>query len=319
MSSSDVFSRGRRIIDKDGWWVLLLVRAIFYVLIFILFAILGKMIYEGIGVLTPEFIFGASDASLGSGGIGTALFGTFSVTLLMILMAVPLGVSAAIYLNEYAKETLLTKIIRISINNLAGVPSIVIGLFGMGFFVHFIGHGLDEILHTGQYFGQPVMFWASSTLAVLVLPTIITTSLDALQSVPRAHRLAAYGLGASTWQVIKNVVLPQARPGILTGTIFAVSRAIGETAPVLFLGVALFLPDLPVTNICLGDYCIPMINPMEQFMYLSYHIFVMATQSVNPSKTLNIQYGATVVLLFITISLNIVAIYFRYRFRKTVG
>jgi len=246
-------------------------------------------------------------------------FGTISVTLLMVLFTVPLGVFSAIYLNEYAKDTFFTRIIRTSINNLAGVPSIVFGLFGLGFFILFIGKNLDEVLQTGLLFGQPALLWASATLAVLVLPIVIVSTLEALNSVPKSHRDASYGLGATKWQTIKNVVLPQARPGILTGTILAVSRGAGETAPILFLGAAFFLPNLPVADICIGDYCIPMINPTDQFMYLAYHIFIMATQSANPTKTLPLQYGSTLVLIVLTFLLNITAIVFRYRFRKILG
>jgi phosphate transport system permease protein len=237
----------------------------------------------------------------------------------MVLMAVPLGVCSAIYLNEYAKDTFFTRIIRTSVNNLAGVPSIVFGLFGLGFFILFIGQGIDEVLETGLLFGQPALIWASSTLAVLVLPIVIVSTLEALNSVPKSHRDASYGLGATKWQTVKNVVLPQARPGILTGTILAISRGAGETAPILFLGAAFFLPNLPVVDLCIGDYCIPMINPAKQFMYLAYHIFILATQSANPTKTLPLQYGSTLVLITLTFLLNITAIIFRYRFRKILG
>jgi phosphate transport system permease protein len=238
---------------------------------------------------------------------------------LMVLFTVPLGVFSAIYLNEYATDTFFTRIIRTSINNLAGVPSIVFGLFGLGFFILFIGKNLDEVLQTGLLFGQPALLWASATLAVLVLPIVIVSTLEALNSVPKSHRDASYGLGATKWQTIKNVVLPQARPGILTGTILAISRGAGETAPILFLGAAFFLPNLPIADICIGGYCIPMINPTEQFMYLAYHIFIMATQSSNPTKTLPLQYGSTLVLIVLTFLLNITAIIFRYRFRKILG
>ena len=254
-----------------------------------------------------------------AGGIGPAIFGTVAVTLLMIIFTVPLGVFSAIYLNEYAKDTFFTRVIRTSINNLAGVPSIVFGLFGLGFFILFIGKGLDNVLKTGLLFGQPALLWASATLAVLVLPIVIVSTLESLNSVPKSHRDASYGLGATKWQTIRNVILPQARPGILTGTILAISRGAGETAPILFLGAAFFLPNLPVADLCIGGYCIPMINPTEQFMYLAYHIFIMATQSSNPTKTLPLQYGSTLVLIALTFLLNITAIIFRYRFRKILG
>jgi phosphate transport system permease protein len=305
--------------DISGTISLGVVRLMFFSLAFILILLLGKIFIEGIGVISLEFLLDSPKDNMTAGGIGPAIFGTVAVTLLMILFTVPLGVFSAIYLNEYAKDTFFTRIIRTSINNLAGVPSIVFGLFGLGFFILFIGKGLDEVLQTGLLFGQPALLWASATLAVLVLPIVIVSTLEALNSVPKSHRDASYGLGATKWQTIKNVVLPQARPGILTGTILAISRGAGETAPILFLGAAFFLPNLPIADLCIGDYCIPMINPTEQFMYLAYHIFIMATQSANPTKTLPLQYGSTLVLIALTFLLNITAIIFRYRFRKILG
>ena len=305
--------------DFTGVLSLTIVRLMFFFLVFILILLLGKIFVEGIGVISPEFLFDAPRDNMTAGGIGPAIFGTVAVTLLMIIFTVPLGVFSAIYLNEYAKDTFFTRVIRTSINNLAGVPSIVFGLFGLGFFILYIGKELDNVLKTGLLFGQPALLWASATLAVLVLPIVIVSTLESLNSVPKSHRDASYGLGATKWQTIRNVVLPQARPGILTGTILAISRGAGETAPILFLGAAFFLPNLPVADLCIGGYCIPMINPTEQFMYLAYHIFIMATQSSNPTKTLPLQYGSTLVLIAITFLLNITAIIFRYRFRKILG
>lgn len=305
--------------DYTGIVFINLVRILFGFLAVLLLLLLTKIFIEGIGIISPGFIFDSPKNNMTEGGIGPAIFGTIAVTFFMILLSLPLGISAAIYLNEYAKDTFLTRIIRTSVNNLAGVPSIVFGLFGLGFFILFIGKNLDEVLNTGLLFGQPALLWASATLAVLVLPIIIVSTLEALNSVPKSHRDASYGLGATKWQTIKNVVLPQARPGILTGTILAVSRGAGETAPILFLGAAFFLPNLPVADLCIGDYCITMINPTEQFMYLAYHIFILATQSANPTKTLPIQYGSTLVLIALTFLLNITAIIFRYKFRKSLG
>ena len=305
--------------DISGILSLTIVRLMFFFLVFVLVLLLGKIFIEGIGVISPEFLLDEPRDNMTGGGIGPAIFGTIAVTLLMVIFTVPLGVFSAIYLNEYAKDTFFTRIIRTSINNLAGVPSIVFGLFGLGFFILFIGKGLDDVLQTGLLFGQPALLWASATLAVLVLPIVIVSTLEALNSVPKSHRDASYGLGATKWQTIRNVVLPQARPGILTGTILAISRGAGETAPILFLGAAFFLPNLPVADLCIGGYCIPMINPTEQFMYLAYHIFIMATQSSNPTKTLPLQYGSTLVLIVLTFLLNITAIIFRYRFRKILG
>ena len=295
------------------------IRIMFFSLLLVLFLLLGKIVEQGIGSISFEFIFDDPKNNMTEGGIFPAIFGTIAVTFIMILFAVPLGVFSAIYINEYAKDTFFTRIIRTSINNLAGVPSIVFGLFGLGFFIFFVGRNMDEVLQTGLLFGQPALIWAAATLAVLVLPIVIVSTIEALNSVPKSHRDASYGLGATKWQTIKNVVLPQARPGILTGTILAISRGAGETAPVLFLGAAFFLPNLPVTDLCIGDYCIPMINPAKQFMFLAYHIFILATQSSNPTKTLPIQYGSTLVLIALTFLLNITAIIFRYRFRKALG
>jgi phosphate transport system permease protein len=295
------------------------IRIMFFSLVLVLVLLLGKIVQQGIGSISFEFVFDDPKNNMTEGGIFPAIFGTIAVTLIMILFAVPLGVFSAIYLNEYAKDTFFTRIIRTSINNLAGVPSIVFGLFGLGFFILFVGKNMDKVLETGLLFGQPALIWASATLAVLVLPIVIVSTIEALNSVPKSHRDASYGMGATKWQTIKNVVLPQARPGILTGTILAISRGAGETAPVLFLGAAFFLPNLPVTDLCIGDYCIPMINPAKQFMYLAYHIFILATQSSNPTKTLPIQYGTTLVLIVLTFLLNITAIIFRYRFRKALG
>lgn len=305
--------------DFAGFVFINIARLLFFFLLVILAFLLIKIFIEGIGIISPEFIFSAPKNNMMEGGIFPAIFGTIAVTFIMILLSLPLGVFSAIYLNEYAKDTFFTRIIRTAVNNLAGVPSIVFGLFGLGFFILFLGRKMDEVLQTGLLFGQPALIWASATLAVLVLPIIIVSTLEALNSVPKSHRDASYGLGATKWQTIKNVVLPQARPGILTGTILAISRGAGETAPVLFLGAAFFLPNLPVVDLCIGGYCIPMINPGEQFMYLAYHIFILATQSSNPTKTLPIQYGSTLVLITLTFLLNITAVIFRYRFRKILG
>ena len=270
--------------DFVGSVAIWFVRIMFFSLVLVLMLLLGKIVAQGIGIISFEFIFDDPKNNMTEGGIFPAIFGTIAVTLIMILMAVPLGVFSAIYLNEYAKDSFFTRIIRTSINNLAGVPSIVFGLFGLGFFILFIGRGMDEVLETGLLFGQPALIWASATLAVLVLPIVIVSTLEALNSVPKSHRDASYGLGATKWQTIKNVVLPQARPGILTGTILAISRGAGETAPILFLGAAFFLPNLPVTDLCIGDYCIPMINPAKQFMYLGISYFYFGNTIIKSNE-----------------------------------
>ncbi|HOW58227.1 MAG TPA: phosphate ABC transporter permease PstA [Candidatus Omnitrophota bacterium] len=278
--------------------------------------IMMKIIAKGSGAITWEFLTQAPSQGMMHGGIFPCIFGTLAITLLMILMALPLGVAAAIYLTEYAGKGLLFRVIRAAVNNLAGVPSIVFGLFGVGFFILFVGRNLDAVLKTGMLFGQPCMLWAAATLAVLVLPVIIVATEEALNTVPQSQRAASLALGATKWQTIWNIVLPQARGGILTGAILSISRGAGETAPILFTGCAYFLPRLPVVNL-FGF--IPMINPFDQFMELSYHIFIMATQSLDAVKTLPIQYGTTLVLISLTFLLNLTAILFRVHFRKKMG
>jgi phosphate transport system permease protein len=214
------------------------------------------------------------------------------------------------------------------------VPSIVFGLFGVGFFILFVGRHLDLALgpggraaveqaigkggggESGLLFGQPIMLWAAATLACLVLPTIIVTTEEALTAVPQSHRDASLALGATKWETIWRVVLPQARAGILTGAILSISRGAGETAPILFTGCAYFLPRLPVTQL-FG--VIPMVNPLDQFMELSYHIFILSTQSTDTRETLPLQYGTTLVLVALTFLLNLTGIISRYVFRRRLG
>ena len=182
-----------------------------------------------------------------AGGVFPAIFGTVAMVILMTIAVVPAGVATAIYLHEYAdRQAPLTRIIRIAVNNLAGVPSIVFGLFGLGFFIQFVGGGIDKVFFGGeQGLGQPALIWASLTMAVLTLPVVIVATEEALRTVPRELREASLALGATKFQTVLNVVLPQATPGILTGTILAVSRGAGEVAPILFTGAAYFLPHLP--------------------------------------------------------------------------
>jgi len=278
--------------------------------------IILMIVHKGAGAITWQFLTQAPLDGMTHGGIFPCIFGTLAITLLMILMALPLGVAAAIYLVEFAGPGLFFRITRAAVNNLAGVPSIVFGLFGVGFFILFVGRNLDRVLNTGLLFGQPCMLWAAATLAVLVLPVIIVSTEEALNAVPQSQRAASLALGATKWQTIWHVVLPQARGGILTGAILSISRGAGETAPILFTGCAYFLPRLPVARL-FG--VIPMINPFDQFMELSYHIFIMATQSLDAVKTLPVQYGTTLVLIALTFLLNLTAILFRVHFRKKMG
>lgn len=268
----------------------------------------------GWGTISWEFLTQPPDNGMTAGGIFPAIFGTVALTFLMILLALPLGVSAAIYLTEYAGPGIAARVVRAAVNNLAGVPSIVFGLFGLGFFVLFIGRGLDAFLGEKLLFGQPAMLWAAATLAILVLPVIIVSTEEALHAVPGSQREAAYAMGATKWQVLSRVVIPQARSGILTGAILGVARGAGETAPILFTGCAYYLPRLPIAQI--PGTPIWMINPLDQFMQLSYHVFIMSTQSHNPTAVRPIVFGTALVLVALTFLMNLGAILWRRRYRR---
>lgn len=231
--------------------------------------ILGFIIYKGIGTISWEFLSAMPRKGMKEGGIFPAIIGTVYLVLGTMTFALPLGVGSAIYLNEYAKRGKLTKIIRLAILNLAGVPSVVYGLFGLGLFVFFLGFGTSILA-------------GSLTLACLILPVIITASEEALKSVPQDYRAASLALGATKWQTIRHVVLPHAMPGILTGAILGIGRAAGETAPILLTVVAFFLPRLPK-------------SAFDQAMALPYHLYIISTQVPNMPE--GIQYGTALVLL----------------------
>jgi phosphate transport system permease protein len=284
------------------------------VLAWILLTLLGK----GAGTISWDYLTTAPEQVGAAGGIGPALFGTAFLILFMIVLALPVGVGGAVYLVEYSSGGWLSRLCRAAVTNLAGVPSIVFGLFGLGFFVLFVGGTLDRLAEgpnpVRRVYGQGGMLWAAATLAVLVLPIIIVSTEEALKAVPRALREGAYALGASRWQMVRTVVLPQAMPGILTGAILAVSRGAGELAPVLFVGVAFLRPELPLTEpVDFGLFEIPVVNPFEPFMHLTYHVFTLATQGTNPEATRPMQYGATLVLLALVVMLNTAAIWLRNR------
>jgi len=270
-----------------------------------LVAILGNIIWFGAGQISWTFLSKAPAQAMTDGGIFPAIYGTVLLVLLMSIVAVPFGVVVAIYFAEYAKkESWFYKTTRMAVNNLAGVPSIVFGLFGLGFFIHGIGHGLDVGLYGGKpVLGQPSILWASMTMAVLTLPVVIITVEESLRAVPREYREASLALGATRLQTIARVVLPQAWSGVMTGAILAVSRGAGEVAPVLFTGVAYFMARLPVR-----------VN--DQFMQLGYHIYVLATQSPDVEKTKPVLYGTVLVLLTLTFLLNATAIIIRKRMRQ---
>ena len=267
--------------------------------------ILGNIVVNGIGAVTLEFLSKAPEAGMTGGGIFPAIFGTFALVVLMTVAVIPLGVATAIYMHEYAsKRSRVVHLVRLAIQNLAGVPAIVFGLFGLGFFIEFVGRGIDQTFYGGRLvYGQPAIIWASLTLALLTMPTVVVSTEEALRAIPQSYREVAYSLGATRWQMIRRVVLPQAVGGILTGGILAVSRGSGEVAPVMFTGAAYFLPELPKA-----------LN--SQFMELGYHVYVMTTQSPDVEATKPILYATVLVLLGLTFLLNFSAVIIRAQIRK---
>jgi phosphate transport system permease protein len=264
------------------------------VCVYLVLAVLLLFIYDigskGGGVLSWEFLSQAPRRGMTEGGIFPAIMGTFLVTIVTAILAVPLGMFAAIYLNEYAKQTKLTRLIRLSIRNLSGVPSIVYGLFGVILFVNILKFG-TSILSSGL------------TLGLLTLPWTITASEEALKTIPNSYREGALALGATKWQSIRTNVLPYAMPGMLTGTILGLARAAGETAPIMFTGAAFYLPFLPRS---LSD----------QFMALPYHLYVMATQHHAIAQVRPIAYGTALVLLLLILLMNLAVILVRFRLRR---
>jgi phosphate transport system permease protein len=268
--------------------------------------ILWDVVAGGIGRLSWEFLTAAPSDGMTGGGIFPAIYGTVVMTLLMTVAVMPVGVATAVYLHEYAPPgSRLAELVRVAVTNLAGVPSIVFGLFGLGFFIQFVGRGMDRLLSEPGtlHYGQPALIWAALTLAVLTLPVVIVSTEEALRAVPRELRDASLALGGTKSQTLARVVLPGALPGILTGAILAVARGAGEVAPILFTGVAYFLPDLPR-------------SPFSQFMHLGYHVYVLATQSPDVEAAKPLLYGTVLVLLVLTFALNAVAIAIRTRTRR---
>ena len=249
--------------------------------------IFAYIIYKGIGTVNWEFISAMPRKGMREGGIFPAIVGTISLVIGTMAFALPLGVGSAIYLTEYAKQGFLTRSIRLAILNLAGVPSVVYGLFGLGLFVFFLG------------FGSSILAGAL-TLACLVLPIVITASEEALKSVDVSYRQASLALGATRWQTIRHVVLPHAAPGIITGMILAIGRAAGETAPILLTVAAFFLPRMPQ-------------SVFDQVMALPYHLYIISTQV--PGMPESIKYGTALVLLGIVSIFFAIATAIRIRFR----
>ena len=248
------------------------------------------------------------------GGIFPAIFGTVLMTLVMSLMVTPFGVVAAIYLREYARQGWMVRFVRIAVNNLAGVPSIVFGVFGLAFFVYFVGARIDlwffhDQLPTPTY-GTGGIFWASLTLALLTLPVVIVATEEALAAVPRGVREAALACGASKWQMIQRVVLPASVPGILTGVILAMARGAGEVAPLMLVGVVKLAPTLAVDSIA------PFIHPERKFMHLGFHIYDLGFQSPDSEAARPMVFATTLLLIVLVIAMNLTAILVRNRIRK---
>ncbi|MBI1977416.1 MAG: phosphate ABC transporter permease PstA [Candidatus Omnitrophica bacterium] len=249
--------------------------------------VIAVIISRGSSVLNWEFLTAMPRSGMRAGGIFPAIVGTFYLVAGTLIFALPIGIFSAIYLSEYSKRNLLTRIIELAIVNLAGVPSVVYGLFGLGLFVVFLKFGASILA-------------GSLTLAVMVLPVIITASREALQSVPKTFREVSYSLGATKWQTIRHAVLPHALPGILTGAILSLSRAAGETAPILFTVAAFYLPRLPK-------------SVFDQAMALPYHLYVLSTQV--PNVRLELQYGTALVLVGLIVGANLIAVVIRSYFR----
>jgi phosphate transport system permease protein len=261
-----------------------------------------------------EFFSGDPRESNTEGGIFPAIFGTVMMVIIMSIIVVPLGVLAALYLREYAKQGTLVRTVRIAVNNLAGVPSIVFGVFGLGFFVYFVGGGIDRIFFPESLptptFGTGGILWASLTLALLTVPVVIVASEEALAAVPRSMREASLAMGATKFQTILRVVLPAAAPGILTGLILAMARGAGEVAPLMLTGVVKLAPELPL------DGFFPFFHLDRKFMHLGFHIYDVGFQSPNVEAAKPMVYTTTIFLLLIVVALNFTAIVVRNRLRE---
>ena len=258
--------------------------------LFTVIPIIGVIVYmfvQGSPAISWEFLSAVPRSGMREGGILPAIVGTFYLTIGTAVFSVPLGIAAAVYLSEYAADNAWTRLIRLAIINLAGIPSVVYGLFGLGLFVLFLKFGTSILA-------------ASLTLSIMTLPVIISTAEEALRAVPQAFRTVSISLGATRWQTIRRIVLPQATPGILTGVILGLERAAGETAPILFTGAAFFLPRLPG-------------SVFDATMALPYHLFVISTQV--PEMPVKIQYGTALVLLAFVLSMNLIAPVVRSRAR----
>jgi len=275
----------RKKVTQNFFYGLLLLCSL--IVILFVFGIIIYLIVKGGSALTWEFITQKPSGGMKEGGISTVIIGTLYLIVGTLIFSLPIGIFSAVYLNEYARKNRLTRIIRLSIVNMAGVPSVVFGLFGLGFFVIFLN------------FGRSILA-GSLTLALLILPTIITSTEEALKSVPETYRHASVALGATKWQTIIKIVLPQAMPGIITGAVLGLGRAAGETAPILFTAAAFYQPNLPK-------------SVFSQVMALPYHLYVMATQVADaPDEK---KWGTALVLLLIVLFFASIATAIRTRAR----
>jgi phosphate transport system permease protein len=250
--------------------------------------VVAYIVVNGFGAISWEFLTEFPRAGMKEGGILPAVIGTVILTFGTAVVSIPIAIGAAVYLAEYARDTWLTRTIRLAIINLAGIPSVVYGLFGLGLFVLFLGLGTSIVA-------------GSLTLGLMTMPIVISTAEEALLTVPQRFRVVSRSLGATRWQTIREVVLPNALPGVLTGVILGLERAAGETAPILFTVAAFYLPQLPR-------------GPLDQTMALPYHLYVISTQV--PGMPLQVQYGTALVLLVLVLSMNVLATIIRSRFRR---
>lgn len=271
--------------DKIARWLITAVAGLVIVPIFL---VIVFIFYNGIGAISWEFLTQPPRQGMTEGGIWPAILGTIFLTLGTAVAAIPIGIGAAIYLAEYASDNKLTRTIRLAIINLAGIPSIVYGLFGLGMFVLFLDYGTSILA-------------GSLTLGLLTLPIVISTAEEAILAVPREFRVVSLSLGATRWQTIRHQVLPHALPGMITGVILGLGRAAGETAPILFTVAAFYLPQMPRSI-------------FDQTMALPYHLYVISTQV--PGMPLSLQYGTALTLLLIVMSLTIVATVIRTVMRR---
>ncbi|MEA3405655.1 MAG: phosphate ABC transporter permease PstA, partial [Pseudomonadota bacterium] len=248
------------------------------------------------------------------GGVFPAIIGTVTMVMLMALFVTPMGVIAAIYMSEYAREGFVLRMVRISINNLAGVPSIVFGIFGLGFFVYIMGSSIDELFYSyalpSPTFGTSGLLWASLTMALLTLPVVIVSTQEGLSRIPRALREGGLALGATKSETIMRIVLPMTTPAIMTGLILAIARAAGEVAPLMLVGVVKLAPELPL------DMVSPFVHLDRKFMHLGFHIYDVGFQSPNVEASQPLVYATSLLLVLIILSLNLGAIMIRNRLRE---